>query len=367
MAGLYIGLISGTSRDGIDAALVRLDDTGVSIVDALCVPYDATLARTLGDLIQAPSAVALDAVGQLDAAIGEAFARAARELLAHCGQDARDVTAIGSHGQTIRHSPDLDPPFTWQVGDPNIIAARTGITTVADFRRRDVALGGQGAPLVPLFHAAAFGDRREQRAILNLGGIANLTLLSPGADPSGFDTGPGNALMDGWMRARRGEPFDRDGAWAASGRISASMLATLLADPYFSRPPPKSTGVEYFNQRWLEDRSPRVQSLAGEDVAATLCELSAQTIAQALERAMPGCQRLIVCGGGVHNRTLMSRLAASVGIPVESTERYGVAPDWVEAAAFAWLASRTLAGLPGNSPAVTGARQATVLGAIFPA
>jgi anhydro-N-acetylmuramic acid kinase len=255
-----------------------------------------------------------------------------------------------------------------QLADPNVIVARTGITTVADFRRRDVALGGQGAPLTPLFHAAMLADDQEYRVVANIGGIANLTLMPPGGGIVGFDTGPGNALMDAWIRAQRGDAYDRDGAWAASGRIVEPLLRAALADSYFDRAPPKSTGTEHFNLRWLEALSPAPGTLAPADVAATLAELTAFTMAHALRSHAARCERLLVCGGGVHNRTVMERLGSLLpGVLVQSTAHAGMHPDWVEASAFAWLAAQTLAGHPGNDPAVTGARQASVLGAIFPA
>jgi anhydro-N-acetylmuramic acid kinase len=352
--------------DGIDAALVRLAGARVELLDALCVPYSEPLIGRLRQLVES-EVVALEVVAQLDVALGTAFADAARSLLARSGRSAHEVAAIGSHGQTVRHRPDLDPPFTWQLADPNVIAARTGITTVADFRRRDVALGGQGAPLTPLFHEAVLSAPGEQRAVLNIGGIANLTLLPGDGTVTGFDSGPGNTLMDAWTRAHRGEAFDRDGAWAAAGSASEPLLHALLADPYFQRPPPKSTGVEHFNRRWLEERYSAVGALAPADVAATLCELTARTAAQSLSEHLPGCRRLYLCGGGTHNRTLVQRLRALLpGLSVESSAQAGLHPDWVEASAFAWLAARTLAHLPGNRPGVTGARRASVLGAIFP-
>jgi anhydro-N-acetylmuramic acid kinase len=367
MAGLYVGLISGTSMDGIDAALVRLDGPHFELIDALCVPYAPPLAEHLRGVVASGPGLTLESLAQLDVALGEAFAQAALTLLERSGRRAEDIDAIGSHGQTVRHRPGLDPPFTLQLADANVIAARTGIATVADFRRRDVALGGQGAPLTPVFHAAVLSDPREFRVVANIGGIANLTLLRPEGRLTGFDTGPGNALMDAWIRARRGEPYDRDGAWAASGHVVEALLQAMLGDPYFDRPPPKSTGVEHFNLRWLETHSPLASTLAPADVAATLCELSARTMTRSLRAHAAGCQRMLVCGGGAHNRTLMQRLAALLpDVVVQSSAEAGLHPDWVEASAFAWLAAQTLAGRPGNDPAVTGARQSSVLGAIHP-
>jgi anhydro-N-acetylmuramic acid kinase len=277
-----------------------------------------------------------------------------------------DVRSIGSHGQTIRHRPAAAHPFTWQIGDANVIAERTGIDTVADFRRRDVAAGGQGAPLVPAFHAAMLRDEREDRAVLNLGGIANFTLLPAQGDVRGFDTGPANALMDAWCERHRGQPYDAHGAFAASGARDDALLQRLLDDPWFAAPPPKSSGREQFHLRWVESR------LHGderpEDVQATLLELTAATVADALLAHQPTTRRVLACGGGVHNPHLLARIAARLpGVHVDSTQAHGLDPDFVEAMAFAWLAREALAGRPGNVPAVTGARGPRVLGVVYPA
>jgi anhydro-N-acetylmuramic acid kinase len=309
----------------------------------------------------------LDALGAADAQAGDAFADATLALLATAGIGPAAVHAVGSHGQTVRHRPAATPPFTIQIGDPNRIAERTGITTVADFRRRDVAAGGQGAPLVPAFHAAAFREPGEDRAVLNVGGIANLTLLPAGADETiaGFDTGPGNCLMDAWVRTRLGVPFDEGGRLAAQGSVLPDLLHRLGDDPYLAAPPPKSTGPEHFSIEWLESRLTGAQSAV--DVLATLTAFTAQTIAAALRRSLPACRRLIVCGGGTHNTSLVGLLRSALpSLAVESSAKHGVAPDWVEAIAFAWLASRTLERMPGNVPSVTGARRPVVLGAIYP-
>jgi anhydro-N-acetylmuramic acid kinase len=367
--GLYVGLISGTSIDGISAALIRRRGTAVDMLAARTSPWPDALRRELTALARAEvGGDPVEVFGRLDRACGDTFAAAALALLAAAGVGAAEVRAIGSHGQTVRHRPRLDPPFTTQLADPNVIAARTGITTVADFRRRDVALGGQGAPLVPPFHAAVFAHRSEYRAVANIGGIANLTLLPPGGGLAGFDSGPGNTLMDAWIRRQRGESQDRGGAWAASGQAAEALLQALVAEPYFDAPPPKSTGFEQFNLEWVETRFPKLHTLGPADVAATFCELSARTIAAALRQHAAGCARLLVCGGGVHNDTLMKRLAHYLpSVSVDSTSTAGVPPDWVEASAFAWLAAQTLSGRPGNDPAVTGAGRASLLGGIFPA
>jgi anhydro-N-acetylmuramic acid kinase len=356
--------------DAIDAVLAEVSAHGFRTRASCTTQLPAELVARLRRLAapgdwQTLESDPIDEFGALDRRVGELFAEAAMALLASTGLKMSAIRAIGSHGQTLRHRPRATPPFTLQIGDPNLIAARTGIPVVADFRRRDMALGGQGAPLVPAFHAAVLSDPGECRAILNLGGVANLTLLAPGAPVTGFDTGPANGLMDAWARRHLGQAFDASGTWAASGRVSAPLLATLLAHPFLGLPPPKSTGPEDFSAAWLEECVTEAGELSPEAVQATLCEFTAVTVAQAL--AATPCVRLICCGGGVHNRHLLARLAAHLpGIEIESSDRHGIDPDQVEAAAFAWLAARTLAGLPGNIPSVTGAARPAVLGAIWP-
>lgn len=364
-APLYLGLISGTSADAVDVALVAFEPALTLVAHATHAYPPALRARIL-DLSQAEARITLDELGELDVAIGEAFGDAARELVdAGAG---RAIRAIGSHGQTLRHRPSGAHPYTVQLGDPNVIAERTGLTTIADFRRRDVAAGGQGAPLMPAFHAAMLAQAGEPRAVLNLGGIANLTLLHGDATPVfGFDTGPANALLDAWALRHRGTAHDENGAWAASGRVDPILLDAWLSDPYFAAPPPKSTGRDQFHLAWAE-QSPRLHALDPADVQATLAELTARTVADALRRAMPHARRLVGCGGGVHNAHVMARLAALLpGIVVENSAAHGLAPDHVEAMGFAWLARETLEGRPGNLPSVTGARGLRVLGAIYSA
>ena len=363
--GLFIGLMSGTSVDGIDAALVRFSPQP-RLLNARTYPLPESVAALILAVSQSDGRLSLDELGELDTRLGMALAEAVNALLGESGKDATEIVAIGSHGQTLRHRPSGDAPFTLQAGDANVIAERTGITTVADFRRRDVAAGGQGAPLVPAFHAAVLGSASENRAVLNIGGIANLTLLPAHGVVSGFDTGPGNALMDAWCLRHRGERFDRDGAFAAAGSVDAALLQRLCADPWLSLPPPKSTGRDQFHGQWLQDKLAGA-ILSAADVQATLSRFTAATIAQALGQQMPDCQRLLVCGGGVHNDQLMDNLrAAHPGIKVESTRAHGLDPDFVEAMAFAWLARETLAGRPGNVVAVTGARGPRVLGCVYP-
>jgi anhydro-N-acetylmuramic acid kinase len=361
--GLFLGLISGTSVDGIDAALVRFSPAP-ELISAHTYPLDDSLAEQVLRLSQARSEVLLDDVGRLDTALGEALAAAASRLLSGCGVAAADVTAIGSHGQTLRHQPEGAFPFTMQLGDASVIAERCGITTVADFRRRDVAAGGHGAPLVPAFHAATLSDPRENRAILNIGGIANLTLLPAVGTVRGFDTGPGNGLMDAWILRHQGQRYDRGGGLAAQGQADEALLQSLLAEPWLSLPPPKSTGRDQFHIEWLDAHlAGRAMSTA--DVQATLNRFTARTIADALRSTQPDCARVLVCGGGVHNPVLLHNLATELpGVSVESTAAHGLDPDFVEAMAFAWLARETLNGRPGNLPAVTGARGLRVLGCI---
>jgi anhydro-N-acetylmuramic acid kinase len=369
-AELFLGLISGTSADGIDAALVRFHgDDPHARPELLCgrtVPWDSELRVRLVALGQQAQALTLDEVGELDLRIARAFADAANALIAAAGIPRHAIAAIGSHGQTLRHRPQGPLPFTLQLGDPSTVAERCGLPVVADFRRRDVAAGGHGAPLVPAFHAAVLHDSGENRAVLNLGGIANLTLLPAHGDVRGFDTGPANGLMDAWCLRHTGQPFDAGGAFAAQGRVDPALLARLLAEPWFAAPPPKSTGRDQFHLDWVE------AALAGDetpaDVQATLLMLTARTVADALRATQPRTQRVIVCGGGVHNGRLLAALAKALPeTHIESSAAHGLDPDFVEAMAFAWLAREHLAGRPGNLPAVTGAAGPRVLGALYPA
>lgn len=358
---LYLGLISGTSADGIDAALVRFVPR-LEIVAAQTVAYPARVRRQILALARPAAAVALSEFGHLDVEIGMCFAAAALELLRTAGLAPRDVTALGSHGQTVCHQPAGSHPFTLQIGDPNVVAERTGIVTVADFRRADVAAGGQGAPLLPALHAAVLADPALPRAILNLGGIANVSLLVPGQPVLGFDTGPANCLMDAWSARVRGTPRDDGGAWAASGRVNPALLSSLLADPYFALPPPKSSGREVFNLAWLDARLPA--GLHAADVQATLLQLTAHSVADALRPH--AIRELYACGGGVHNAALMDALRAALPrVKVNTTAALGLDPDFVEAVGFAWLARARLDRLPGNLPSVTGASGPRVLGSVY--
>jgi anhydro-N-acetylmuramic acid kinase len=364
MGELFVGLISGTSMDGVDAALVELDDVRCGVRLTHTTPYPAALHSRLQRLVEAPQTTLRD-LGTLDVAVGRFFAACTVALLERANVQPRDIVAIGHHGQTVYHHPRGTEPFSLQIGDPNVIAADTGITTVADFRRLDIALGGQGAPLVPAFHAWRFQEPAEARAVVNIGGIANVTLLDAARPALGFDTGPGNTLLDVWIRRCRNEPYDRAGAWAASGRVNNSLLESFLAEPFFVMPPPKSTGRELFSESWLDRRLATMQRPTDVDVQATLAELTATTIAAAVRGSLPNCARLIVCGGGAHNADLIARLGRQAALPVEASDGYGVGADWVEAAAFAWLARARVHERAGNVPSVTGARRPAVLGGVY--
>ncbi len=359
---MYIGLMSGTSLDGVDAALVDLRGQPF-LLGAGFVPYPENLKAILLALHEA-SGDELHRAALAGIELSRLYAQAVRRLLEKHGVPAQTVSAIGCHGQTVRHRPRSG--YSLQLGNPARLAERTGITVVADFRTRDIAAGGQGAPLVPAFHAAVFRDSRRHRVIANLGGIANLTDLPRKGPVTGFDTGPGNVLLDAWTRERFGRDLDRGGALAARGRPVASLLKALLADPYFRRSPPKSTGRDHFSFDWL--RRFRVGKHKVEDVQATLAELTARSVAKAIARFCPGAEEVYLCGGGVRNRDLVMRITRELaGVKIASTERLGIHPDWVEAIAFAWLAQRALKRETGNLPGVTGAKGPRVLGAIYAA
>jgi len=361
LAELFIGLMSGTSLDGVDAVLADFSANPPRLVGTNHEPFDGDLRRRLTSLLE-PGHDELRRAAELANALAMRYADAALELLAEAGVEPTAVAAIGCHGQTVRHRPDLG--FTLQLGNAALLAEATGISVISDFRSRDIAAGGEGAPLVPGFHATVFRSPREHRAVLNLGGIANITNLPPVGSVSGFDCGPGNTLLDGWCTRHRGKAFDEDGAWADSGRVLHDVLDRLLADPFFRRPPPKSTGREAFNLTWLEGCLQGVESPA--DVQATLLALSARSVGQSLRDWCPGVQSVYVCGGGARNGALVRALAGSLpGIAVRLTDELGIPAEWVEAFAFAWLARQGLRGEPGNVPAVTGARGPRVLGAIY--
>ncbi|HEX5093287.1 MAG TPA: anhydro-N-acetylmuramic acid kinase [Burkholderiales bacterium] len=359
---LFAGLMSGTSLDGVDAVLVDFARARPALMGHAYREFDAPLRRDLLAL-QASGADELHRAALCASALSRLYAEAIHDLLAAASVPARDVRAIGCHGQTVRHRPEAG--YTLQLCNPALLAELAGARVVADFRSRDVAAGGQGAPLAPAFHAVMFGAPGEDRAVLNLGGIANLTSLPAAGPVTGFDTGPGNCLLDLWAQRHLGRPMDEDGAWAGGASPNARLLDVLRAEPYFLLPPPKSTGRDLFNEAWL---LPRVAATAdARAVQATLLELTAVTVTDALRAHCATAHRLIVCGGGVRNTRLMARLAALLApVAVESSARHGIDPAQVEAAAFAWLARQALAGAPGNLPAVTGARGPRVLGALYP-
>jgi anhydro-N-acetylmuramic acid kinase len=347
--------MSGTSLDGVDAVL--LDAAAAPrVLASVHHRFDEPLRRELLAL-NAPGDNEVDRCARVGNELARRYAAAVAELLRSSGRTAAEIRAVGCHGQTVRHRPDRG--YTLQIGNAALLAELAGIAVVADFRARDVAAGGQGAPLAPAFHATLFRHRSENRAVVNLGGIANVTRLPIEGTVLGFDCGPGNCLLDLWAARHLGKAYDDNGEWAAGGKLDAGLLARLRDEPFFAAPPPKSTGRDLFNEKWLAAR------LRGEEpraVQATLLELTAGSVADACK----GAARVIVCGGGAHNIALMRRIAALTGAPVESSAQHGLDPSLVEAAAFAWLAERTLNNAPGNLAEVTGARGPRVLGAIYP-
>ena len=360
----YIGVMSGTSLDGLDIALIEQGQhTTLLATHYLPMPEDLR-AELLTLCSSGPDELARSAIAEQRWA--QLAAQGINALLNEQQLNPADIRAIGSHGQTVRHEPARG--FTIQIGNPALLTELTGITVVADFRRRDVAAGGQGAPLVPAFHDALFSDSSHRRAVLNVGGFSNLSLLDPQQPVHGFDSGPGNVLLDAWIQRHQGVGYDRNGDWAASGQVANDLLHALLSDPFFTTRGPKSTGRELFNLPWLDQHLARLPALAPADVQATLLEMTAQSIVAALQNAQQGTQQLLVCGGGAHNGALMQRLAQLLpACTVSSTAEQGVPPDWVEAMAFAWLAHCCLEGIPSNRPSVTGAKGLRVLGAIYPA
>jgi anhydro-N-acetylmuramic acid kinase len=367
--GFYIGIMSGTSSDAIDVALISTHPK-IELIASHSTPISTELRQQIHQLAD-PQKGSIDQLGHLDHQLGNAFANAVLELLSITHISPKLIIAIGSHGQTIRHRPSPSPhPFTIQIGDPNIIAEKTGITTVADFRRRDIAAGGQGAPLVPAFHRAVFSTEKIDRAIVNIGGMANITWLPQSeleSEVIGFDTGPGNVLLDAWIYQHLQQGFDRNGAWATEGKLNKPLLDLLLSDDFFHRPPPKSTGREMFNLSWLQHRLESLnQMVAVVDVQRTLLELTAITIANSINQLSPTHKEIFVCGGGVFNPLLMDRLEYLLAPnPVFSTAKLGIDPQWIEAMAFAWLAYRRMENKPGNICNVTGAKHPQILGALY--
>lgn len=371
-AELYIGLMSGTSADCIDAVVANFASGRCQLVATHST--DISDLRTEIHALAQPGDNEIQRLGQLDRELGIRFAETVNQLLTNHQLSYSDIIAIGSHGQTIRHCPpstEARHSFSLQVGDPNTIAQRTCITTVADFRRRDIALGGHGAPLVPAFHQAVFHKPGTTRAIVNIGGIANITLLQGDIHQPilGYDTGPGNGLMDSWISRHHDQPYDSNGDWGRQGNVIPTLLDLLLNTPFLSHPAPKSTGRELFNISWLDNQLRQLdQTYSPVDVQATLLAFTAETISNAVKSHAPLASEIYLCGGGAHNSLLVENISALLSPSrVSTTDELGIAADWVEAVAFAWLARQTLSGKPGNDPAVTGARTASVLGAIHPA
>ena len=369
MSELFIGLMSGTSLDGVDGVLIDFSEGQIRILAHQHAPFDAPLRTQLLALNQSGpdelhrSALSANALSRL-------YAQVVQSLLTEGGIQATQVRAIGAHGQTVRHQPGLHDGtgYSLQIQNPSLLAELSGIAVVADWRSRDVAAGGQGAPLVPAFHQAVFGQAGQDLAVLNVGGIANLSVLSAQGDAMGFDCGPGNVLMDLWCQRHTGQAYDDAGRWAASGQVQADLLAHWMQEPFFHKAPPKSTGRDLFHAAWLDSRLAAGPTLPPHDVQASLCALTAESIALAVSKHAPHSSRLMVCGGGAYNQCLMDMLQARLPqMAVVSTDTAGLPPSQVEAAAFAWLARQTCLGLPGNLPKATGAKGARVLGGIYPA
>ncbi|MES2899609.1 MAG: anhydro-N-acetylmuramic acid kinase [Pseudomonadota bacterium] len=360
---LYIGLMSGTSMDGVDGVLADFADGAIRTVEAAFVPFPAALREALMALqASGPNEIEREALAANG--LAASYAECVHALLPAA---SGSICAIAVHGQTTRHRPELG--YTRQTNNPALLAELSGIAVIADFRSRDVAAGGQGAPLVPAFHQAQFGLPGQTRVVVNIGGIGNISVLHADGRVGGFDTGPGNVLMDGWIGRHKGLDYDADGAWAAGGKVDRSLLATLLAEPYFSLPAPKSTGRDLFHMEWLDARLAGYDHLAPQDIQATLTALSAHSIAAGIKSQADQVQAVYVCGGGAYNAALMSALSDALGgtVQVESTAVLGVAPNRVEALAFAWLGYCFTQRLPGNLAAVTGAKGPRVLGALYPA
>ncbi len=362
---LYIGVMSGTSLDGIDTALVNIDDGKVQLVDSHDHPIPKSLKERLLKVCLGQSTNLIE-IGEVDHLLGELYVEAIQALLDKSGIAPEQVRAIGNHGQTVYHQPSGQHPFTIQLGDANIIAAKTTIDTVADFRRKDMALGGQGAPLVPAFHQSIFPTTDSSIIVLNIGGIANISVLNPNHDVLGYDTGPGNMLMDAWCLKHRKQAFDKDANFAKQGTVNTALLESMLKEPYLSLKAPKSTGRELFNLDWLNQHLEAL-TISVEDVQRTLCEYTATTIAAEVSKHLHGnSPELLVCGGGAQNPLLMERLKQLLSSwHVATTDTKGVDSNNMEAMAFAWLAYRRIHNLPSNLPEVTGASKTASLGVMY--
>ncbi len=365
---LYIGMISGTSADGIDCALVDFTAPPLKLIHTVSHPIPSKLRQEILELM-VPTTNEIDRLGVADQLLGEEFAKAVATLLNQTNTKAQNIKAIGSHGQTLRHRPpgDLERAYTLQIADPNVIAEKTGITTVGDMRRRDMAAGGQGAPLAPIIHQQLFRPANGQRVIVNLGGIANITFLKSNGETIGFDTGPASCLMDAWILRHQQKPFDKNGEWAENGTANPTLLKALLAHPYFEIKGPKSTGREMFTLEWLDSILADFDSLATKDIQATLLQLTTTSVANHIRDLSPAENSdIYICGGGAHNTALMNQLQTHLSpLPVASTEEIGLSPDWVEACAFAFMAKQTLEHQAGNLPDVTGATKGVILGGVY--
>ncbi len=369
MAGsLFIGLMSGTSLDGVDVALVRFNSqidaaSGAKLLHTHFLAYPSELRKQILAL-QHPTYNELEVTSLVANQLATLYAEAVNTLLAKHQISASEITAIGCHGQTIRHRPELG--FTIQIGNNALLAELTNITVIGDFRSRDIAAGGQGAPLVPAFHQAIFSHPTKNRMLVNIGGIANITFLAKTGEVLGFDSGPGNMLIDAWTQLRLGKNYDANGAWASTGLVLDSLLFDMLNDPYFALPPPKSTGRDLFNDNWLKQHL-LYPHLRSQDVARTLVELTAQSIVDAMNKTCNAIDEVYLCGGGAHNHLLVASLKSKLApdVLLANTDSLGLGVDWLEAVAFAWLAQQTIAGKTSNLPQVTGAKGLRILGAVY--
>lgn len=368
LASYYVGLMSGTSADAVDVVVVDFSTDKLSLIDSHSAPLPHNIRQKIHSLAT-PSSNEIDRLGELDQELGELFAATINELIRKNNLPVENIMAIGSHGQTIRHRPpgSVQHPFTLQIGDPNVIAQRTGITTVADFRRRDMAAGGQGAPLVPAFHHAFFYNADVDRLIVNIGGMANITWIPTTGAIAGFDTGPGNVLMDAWILKNQHKAYDADGNWAASGETHQELLQQLRQHSFFMQPPPKSTGREAFNLNWLDTEIAKLKTAPkANDTQATLLLLTATSITDCITTLTQSPIEVFVCGGGAYNLRLMNELKLQLPkSKIASTADLGIAPEWVEAIAFAWLAKQTMNRQCGNLCTVTGAREEVILGGVY--
>lgn len=359
MSELYIGVMSGTSLDGIDVALCEIDSSHCKLISADEYPFDGELKREILKVI--PGTTTLKQIGTIDKKLGLAFAHAVNRFIREKELNAEDITAIGLHGQTLWHEPDAEFPFSMQLGDASTLVANTGIKVVNDFRNMDIANGGQGAPFAPAFHQEIFSDFEERVGVLNIGGMANITLL--GDELQGWDTGCGNVLLDMWIQKSKGVPYDKDGAFAKSGEVNQDLLNAMLKDEYFTKFPPKSTGREYFNETWFANHLPIFNSIKDEDIQRTLLELTAKTVANDVTNS--DIQLLIVCGGGTKNSFLMQRITELCEIKVMSSDKFGVSSEFMEAMAFAWLAYKRVHSEVVKLCSVTGASKDSMLGGIY--